>query len=108
MSFKIGMSVSAAAVALALAAPAVAGANCLEWRQIKSTHMVDQTTMDVTTLRNVRYTVRFTGSCKVGKQYSWNHFVTTDLQRGQCLEARDVLPTSSLGPCVVASVEKSS
>jgi hypothetical protein len=102
------MAAAAAAIAgtTAVTAPAVGADRCLEWRQIRSTHMVDQATMDVTTLRNERYTVRFTGACRVGKQYSWNHFETTDVQRGFCLKARDVLPTSSLGPCVVESVEK--
>jgi hypothetical protein len=106
MSSRIWIAVAAVAASVAAVAPAAGAERCLEWRQIKSTHMVDQATMTVTTNRNVRYTVRFTGACKVGKQYSWNHFVTTDLMRGHCLEARDVLPTSSLGPCVVASVEK--
>jgi len=89
----------------AIAAPAAAESNkCLEVRYIKVTHMVDSRTMIVTSMRNERYKVRFTGACRVGGTYTWNHFVYTDLQVGRCLDARDVLPTSSLGPCFVESV----
>jgi hypothetical protein len=94
----------AAALALAFSDPAFAGNRCLEFSKIKLTHMVSPTEMDVTTLRNDRFRVRFAGACRVGGTYSWNHFEYTDLLVGKCMNARDVLPTSSLGPCVVDSV----
>lgn len=90
---------------MAIAGPAAADSNrCLEVRYIKVTHMVDSRTMVVTSMRDDQYKVRFTGACRVGGVYTWNHFVYTDLLVGRCLEARDVLPTSSLGPCFVESV----
>jgi hypothetical protein len=84
--------------------PAAAKGTCLEYRYIKVTHMVDPMNMVVTTTRNVRYNVHFTGVCRVGGVYTWNHFVYTDLVAGRCLQARSVLPTSRLSPCFVESV----
>jgi hypothetical protein len=105
MDWKIGLAVLAAgAIAVAAAAPASAANRCLQFKQIKLTHMSSPKTMEVTTVRNDRYLVRFTDVCRVGDQYSWNHFTYTDLLVGDCLNARDVLPTSKLGPCVVESV----
>ena len=105
MNWKSWLAVlPAAAIAIAAANPVIAANSCLKFRQIKLTHMSSPRTMEVTTVRNDHYLVRFTDACRVGDQYSWNHFTYTDLIVGDCLDARDVLPTSQLGPCVVESV----
>jgi hypothetical protein len=105
MNWKLWLAVlPAAAVALAAISPAAAANRCLQFKQIKVTHMSSPRTMEVTTVRNDRYLVRFADVCRVGDQYAWNHFTYTDLLVGDCLDARDVLPTSKLGPCVVESV----
>ena len=93
-----------AGIAVGAALPADAASRCLETRQIKITHMVNPTTMIATNMRNERYRVRFTGACRVGDVYPHNHFVYTDLLVGDCLNARDALPTSDLGPCFIESV----
>jgi hypothetical protein len=83
---------------------AAEGRACLHSLQIKYTHMVDGRTMIATDNRNDRYQVRFTGECRVGAKYTWNHFIYTDLQVDECLARGMVLPTTQLGPCFIESV----
>ena len=92
--------------AIAATIPASAGDTCIDYKQIRSTHMVDRTTMSVKAWHDRNYIVRFTGECKVGDVYPRNHFVTWDAQNGTCLKAGDALPTSELGPCFVKSVTR--